>query len=211
MPKLVRMLNWVVFKNLNSASKRVLINLMDEASVLAKMQLAVSAVAGDIAAVRTGRASPALVENIIVPAYGGTQRLRVMEVGSITSPDPTQIVISPWDKSIIGDIRKGILEANVGLNPSIDGEVIRIVISPLTTEDREKYVKILSTKLENGKVMVRQVRADEMHEIKKKFEAKEITEDDKFASEKKLQELTDSSIAKIEEMGERKKTELLQI
>lgn len=184
---------------------------MDEASVLAKMQSAVNAVAGDIAGVRTGRASPALVENIMVPAYGGTQRLRVMEVGSITSPDPTQIIISPWDKSIIGDIRKGIMEANVGLNPSIDGEVIRIAISPLTTEDREKYVKILSTKLENGKVMVRQVRADEMHEIKKKFEAKEITEDDKFAFEKKLQELTDSSIAKIEEMGERKKTELLQI
>lgn len=184
---------------------------MDEASTLAKMQLAVNAVAGDIAGVRTGRASPALVENIVVPAYGGTQRLKVVELGSITASDPTQIVISPWDKSIIGDIRKGILEANVGLNPSIDGEVIRIVIPSMTTEDREKYVKILSSKLENGRVMVRQVRADEMHEIKKKFEAKEITEDDKFASEKKLQELTDSFIAKIEEMGEKKKAELLQI
>jgi ribosome recycling factor len=184
---------------------------MEEASILQKMQLAVNAVAGDIAGVRTGRASPALVENIIVPAYGGTQRLKVVELGSITASDPTQIVISPWDKSIIGDIRKGILEANVGLNPSIDGEVIRIVIPSMTTEDREKYVKILSSKLENGRVMVRQVRADEMHEIKKKFEAKEITEDDKFASEKKLQELTDSFIAKIEEMGEKKKTELMQI
>ena len=103
------------------------------------------------------------------------------------------------------------MEANVGLNPSIDGEVIRIAISSLTTEDREKYVKILSTKLENGKVMVRQVRADEMHEIKKKFEAKEITEDDRFGNEKKLQEITDQFIGKIEEMGEKKKTELLQI
>jgi ribosome recycling factor len=173
--------------------------------------LAVNAVAGDVAGVRTGRASPALVENIIVPAYGGTQRLKVVELGSISASDPTQIVISPWDKSIIGDIRKGIMEANVGLNPSIDGEVIRIVIPQMTTEDREKYVKILSTKLENGRVMIRQVRADEMHEIKKKFEAKEITEDDKFGAEKKLQELTDSFIAKIEEMGEKKKAELLQI
>ena len=184
---------------------------MDEPQVSSKMQSSVTAVAGDIAGIRTGRATPALVENIIVPAYGGTQRLRVMEVGSIASPDPTQIVISPWDKSIIGDIKKGILEANVGMNPNIDGEVIRIVVPPLTTEDREKYVKLLSQKLENGRVMVRQVRADEMHDIKKKFEAKEITEDEKFGQEKKLQELTDQFIGKIEEMGEKKKTELLQI
>ena len=184
---------------------------MDEPQVSSKMQSSVTAVAGDIAGIRTGRATPALVENIIVPAYGGTQRLRVMEVGSIASPDPTQIVISPWDKSIIGDIKKGILEANVGMNPNIDGEVIRIVVPPFTTEDREKYVKLLSQKLENGRVMVRQVRADEMHDIKKKFEAKEITEDEKFGQEKKLQELTDQFIGKIEEMGEKKKTELLQI
>ncbi len=184
---------------------------MDEASLSSKMQSSVNVLASDIAGIRTGRATPALVENIVVPAYGGTQHLRIMEVASITAPDPTQIVISPWDKSIIGDIRKGILEANNGMNPSIDGEIIRIVIPPLTTEDREKYVKILSGKLENGKVMVRGVRADEMHEIKKQFEAKEITEDDKKDQEKKLQDLTDSFIAKIEEMGEKKKAELLQI
>ncbi len=184
---------------------------MDEASIRSKMQSAVDAIASDIAGIRTGRATPSLVENIVVPAYGGTQRLKVLEVASITSPDPTQIVINPYDKSIIGDIKKGIMEANIGMNPNIDGEIIRIVMQPLTTEDREKYVKLLSQKLENGRVMVRQVRADEMHEIKKKFEEKEITEDDKFANEKKLQELTDSFIAKIEEMGEKKKTELLQI
>lgn len=184
---------------------------MDEASTTSKMQAAIDSLAGDIAGIRTGRASPSLVENIIVPAYGGQQRLRIMEVGSITAPDPSQIVISPWDKSIIGDIRKGILEANVGLNPSIDGEIIRIVIPPLTTEDREKYVKILSQKLENGRVMIRQVRADEMKEIKKKFEEKLLTEDDKRSEEEKLQKLTDVFIAKIEEMGEKKKSELLQI
>ena len=90
---------------------------MDEASIKSKMQSATDSVAIDIGSVRTGRATSALVENIIVPAYGGTQRLRVMEVGSITVTDPTQIVISPWDKSIIGDIRKGIQEANIGMNP----------------------------------------------------------------------------------------------
>ncbi len=175
------------------------------------MQSSLEVVASDIAGIRTGRASPALVENVICPAYGGTQRLKVVELATISAPDPSQIVINPWDKSIIGDIKKGIMEANIGMNPSIDGEIIRIAMAPLTTEDREKYVKLLSGKLENGKVIMRQVRADEMHEIKKKFEAKEMTEDEKFGNEKKLQEITDEFVGKIEEMGEKKKVELLQI
>jgi ribosome recycling factor len=184
---------------------------MDETSVRSKMQSSLDAVASDIAGIRTGRATPSLVENIVCPAYGGTQRLKVMELATISAPDPSQLIINPWDKSIIGDIRKGILEAGIGMNPSIDGEIIRISMPPMTTEDREKYVKILSGKLENGKVIIRQVRADEMHEIKKKFEAKEITEDEKFGGEKKLQEITDEFVGKIEEMGEKKKVELLQI
>ena len=184
---------------------------MDESAVTSKFQKVIDNLLSDISGIRTGRATPSLVENIVVPAYGGTQRLRVMEVASISSPDPSQIVISPWDKSIIGDIKKGILEANINMNPSVDGEILRIVMLPLTTEDREKYVKLLSSKLEVGRVAIRQVRADEMHEIKKNFEAKTITEDDKRDQETKLQELTNSFIAKIEEMGEKKKTELLQI
>lgn len=184
---------------------------MDESSVREKMQSTIEAVAGDIAGIRTGRASASLVENIVCPAYGGTQRLRVMELASISAPDPGQIIINPWDKSIIGDIRKGIIEANIGMMPSIDGEVLRIIIPPMTTEDREKYVKLLSAKIENGKVAIRQVRADEMHDIKEKFEGKEITEDDKFAFEKKLQEITDEFIGKIDEMGEKKKVDLMQI
>lgn len=184
---------------------------MDESQVTSKFQKAVDAVQSDISGIRTGRATPSLVENIVVPAYGGTQRLRVMEVASITSPDPSQIVISPWDKSIIGDIKKGILEANVNMNPSVDGEILRIVMQPLTTEDREKYVKLLYQKLESGKVVIRQVRADVMHDIKKNFEEKLITEDDKKDTEKKLQDLTDTFVKKIEEMGEKKKVELLQI
>ena len=175
------------------------------------MQSSLDAVIGDISGVRTGRATPSLVENIVCPAYGGTQRLKILELATISAPDPSQIIINPWDKSIIGDIKKGIMEANIGMNPSIDGEVIRIAMAPLTTEDREKYVKLLSGKLENGKVIIRQVRADEMHEIKKKFEDKEITEDEKFADEKKLQEITDEFVKKIDEIGEKKKVELLRI
>ena len=184
---------------------------MDETSVTLKMQKVVDSVHSDIGGIRTGRATPSLVENIICPAYGGTQMMRILEVASITAPDTQTLVISPWDKSIIGDIRKGILEANLGMNPSIDGEVIRIAFPPLTTEDREKYVKLLSSKLENGKVLIRQVRADQMHDIKKKFESKEITEDDKKDSENKIQELTDLFVGKIETLGESKKQELLQL
>ena len=184
---------------------------MDEIQISSKMQKVVDSVMADISGIRTGRATPSLVENIMVPAYGGTQILRVLEVASITAPDTQMLVISPWDKSIIGDIRKGIMEANMGMNPSIDGEVIRIAFPPLTTEDREKYVKLLSSKLENGKVLVRSVRADEMHDIKKSFEEKKITEDERTDAESRLQELTDTYIGKIETVGESKKQELLTI
>lgn len=184
---------------------------MDEASLNQRFQKVIDSLSVDISSIRTGRATPGLVENIVVPAYGGTQRLKVMEVASITSPDPSQLVISPWDKSIIGDIKKGILEANIGMNPNIDGEIIRIVMPPMTTEDREKYVKLLGQKLEVSKVAIRQIRADAMQDAKKRFENKEITEDGKVVEEKKIQEKTDEFVKKIEEIGEKKKQELLQI
>ena len=93
----------------------------------------------------------------------------------------------------------------------MDGQFIRIILPPLTTEDREKFVKLLSAKLENGKIMIRQIRADGMHDIKKEFEDKKLSEDEKFAQEKRLQEITDEYINKIDEIGENKKHELLQI
>lgn len=184
---------------------------MDQTLLNQKFQKVVDLVAADISSIRTGRATPSLVENIIIPAYGGTQKLRILELATITAPEPTTIVISPWDKSIIGDIKKGILESQSGFNPNIDGEIIRITVPTLTTEDREKYVKLLSQKIEQGKVMIRQVRAEAMQDIKKKFEAKEITEDEKFTQEKTLQETTDKFVGILEEKGEAKKTELLQI
>ena len=175
------------------------------------MLQAVSLVIGDIGVIRTGRATASLVEGLELSLYGGTQKLKLQEVATISAPDAQTLNIDPWDKSIIGEIRQGILAANVGMNPSIDGEIIRISMPPLTTEDRDKYVKLLSTKLENGRVMIRQIRSEAMHELKKKFEAKELTEDEKFNSEKSLQGLTDEFIGKIEEMGEKKKQELLSV
>jgi len=184
---------------------------MDEASIRTRMQEAFSLVTSDVGTIRTGRATPALVEDIEISAYGGTQKLKVKEIGTISTPDTQTLVIEPWDKSIVGEVRQGILTANTGLNPSIDGVLLRISLPPLTSEDREKYVRLLSTKLENGKVMIRQIRGDAMRDIKKSFEDKEISEDEKFNSEKRLQEITDEFIGKIDETGERKKQELLQI
>lgn len=175
------------------------------------MQQVIDLIISDIGAIRTGRATPALVEDLQVAVYGGQQKLKVNELGTIAAPDSQTLVIDPWDKSIIGEIRQGILAANIGFNPIIAGEVIRISLPPLTTEDREKYVRLLSAKLENGRIMIRQVRGDAMHEIKKSFEAKEISEDEKFAQEKRLQEITDEFIEDINQAGEKKKEELLQI
>jgi len=175
------------------------------------MSEVVDLITSDIGAIRTGRAAPALVEGLEIAVYGGAQKLKIQELATISAPDTQTLVIDPWDKSIIGEIKQGILAANVGINPMIDGEIIRIALPPLTTEDREKYVKLLSAKLENGRVMTRQIRGNVMHEIRKKFEAKEITEDEKFAQEKRLQEITDEFIGKIEAVGERKKAELIQI
>jgi len=184
---------------------------MDELAVGARMDEVLRVLVEDIASIRTGRATPALVENVMVSAYGGAQRLRIMELASITATDPQTLVIEPWDKSIIGEIRQGILAANIGMNPSIDGEIIRISMPPMTSEDREKYVRLLHAKLENARVMVRQVRGDVMKDIKNKFEDKEITEDEKFSQEKSLQQLTDEFIGKVEERGKTKENELRQI
>ncbi len=184
---------------------------MDESLVRKKMQSALDALIGTIGTIRTGRATPALVQNLIVSVYGGTQNLRILEVASVTASDPQTLTIDPWDKSIIGEIKKGIEAANVGMNPNIDGEIIRISVPALTTEDREKYVKLLSSKLEESKIQIRQVRGDTMHGIKKEFDEKKITEDEKFAFEKNLQNLTDEFVSKIDEVGDRKKSELLQL
>lgn len=184
---------------------------MQETLVRSSMQHVIDLLVADISSIRTGRASPGLVEGLEVVVYGGQQKLRLREVASITAPDTQLLVIEPWDKSIIGEIRKSLMEANVGLNPSIDGELLRIVLPPMTTEDREKYVKLLSGKLEGSRVSVRQIRGDAMHSIKKSHEAKEISKDERFAQEKKLQSITDEFIAKIESIGERKKTELLLV
>lgn len=184
---------------------------MDESNIRQKMDMAAQAVKEDLGSIRTGRATPALVEGIVVTTYGGTQRLRIVELATITTPDTRTILISPWDKSVLFDIKKAIDENKSGLNPSVNEDVIRVSLPPMTEEDRQMYIKLLSQKLENGKVSVRRVRAEAMGDVGSAFEKKEFGEDEKFSREERVQKLTDEYVGKIEDMGKQKEQELLSV
>lgn len=176
-----------------------------------RMKKAIEVTRVDLASIRSGRATPALVENITVAVYGGTQHLKVMELATIATADSKTIVITPYDPSIIAEIEKGIAGANVGLNPVVDGEVLRISIPPLSEERRQEYIKLAKVKLEAGKVMVRGVRHDAMKELDGALASKDLGEDEKKAGEKKVQELTDEMIAELANMETKKVAELMQV
>src|SRR5579885_220300 len=162
---------------------------------------------GDLSTIRTGRATPALVETIVINAYGGSTKLKVMELATVGVSDPQTLVLTPFDPSIIGEIQKGIESANVGFTPVIDGNLIRISIPPLSQERREELIKAMKHKLENGRIMVRQVRHESMEEIRKDFEGRE---DDIKRLEKEVQKLVDETMQTIYEWGKQKEAELMQ-
>ncbi|MEK7186483.1 MAG: ribosome recycling factor [Patescibacteria group bacterium] len=162
----------------------------------------------DLATVRTGRAAPSLVENIVINCYGNTQKLRVVELATIAAVDTQTIVITPFDGSIIGEIQKGITEANIGLNPVIDGQLIRISIPQLSEERRQELIHLMKQKLENGKIMTRQIRHEAMNDVKKE---EGMSEDEVSRLEKEVQKLTDEVMGDIDGMGKKKEEELLQI
>ena len=175
------------------------------------MQKALDVTRQDISSVRSGRATPALVENMVVSVYAGTQRLKLMELATITAQDAKTILISPFDVSITSEIAKGIQVANSGLTPSVDGEAIRISLPPLSEERRKEYIKLVGAKLEAGRIMVRQVRHESLRDVKRLLDEKQITEDQNKSAEKKIQELTDDMVQEIDEIGRKKEEELLQI
>ncbi len=165
----------------------------------------------DLSTIRTGRATPSIIENVAVSVYGGSTRLKLLELATITVSDPQTLTITPFDASIIEEIAKGILEANIGFTPVTDGGLIRITIPPLSEERRTQLIRLMKQKLENGRIMVRQVRHEAMNEIKKQENDKTISEDDLLRVEKEVQKITDEIIFQIEELGRRKEEELMQI
>jgi ribosome recycling factor len=184
---------------------------MDLSLVQQSMQKVVDIIKIDLGTVRTGRASPSLVENVVIAAYGGTQKLKVVELAQIAAQDSQTIVITPYDASIIGEISKGLMEGNIGLTPVIDGQIIRISIPPLTEERRQQLVGLVNQKLEGGKIQIRQVRHEAINDYKKQFNAKTISEDEMFHAEKEIQKMTDDTIAELDAMGKKKEEELMAI
>ena len=184
---------------------------MEETDIRQKMQQAIDAVKEDLSSIRTGRATPALVEGIIVTTYGGSQKLRIVELATIATPDTRTILINPWDKSTLFDIKRAIEEIKSGLNPLVGEDVIRVSLPPMTQEDREAYTKLLGQKLENGKISIRRVRAEAMGDVGAAFERKEFGEDEKFQREERIQKLTDEYVGKIEDIGKQKEQELMQV
>ena len=173
-----------------------------------QMQKTLGVLQQDVSTVRTGRATPSLVDHLEVVVYGGSAKMKIMEVGTVTVSDAQTLVIMPFDTSILGEIQKGIQEANIGFNPSNDGQVIRISIPPLSEERRKELIHMMKQKLENGRVMIRQARQEAMNDIKKN---EEESEDEKKRIEKEIQKITDDYMGKVEALGRQKEEELMQI
>ena len=174
-----------------------------------KMAKTEEVVVRDFSGVRTGKASPGLVENVQVEVYGSTMRIR--ELAGITTPESRVLVIQPWDATTIHAIEKGIQKANLGLNPSVDKKVIRIVLPELSTERRNEFVKIVRKMAEDARVSVRHVRRDALEALKKDAKSGGVTEDEVASAEKEVQKLTDQYTAKIDEHLATKEKEIMTV
>lgn len=174
-----------------------------------KMEHAIEALHKEFGKIRTGRANPKLLESVQVDYYGAPTP--ITQVGGISVPEPTQLVIKPYDKSIVGDVAKAILAANIGVTPQNEGHQLRIVLPPLTTEHRRQLVKDVHKLGEQFKIEIRNDRRDANDALKKLEKASEISEDDLKGYQEDVQELTDKYNKKIEQLVKEKEEDILSI
>ena len=174
-----------------------------------RMNKAIAALKKEYAAIRTGKASPALLDRITVDYYGVETPLNQM--AGVSAPEARMLLIQPWDKSSLASIEKAILKSDLGLTPSNDGAVIRLVIPQLTKESRKELAKKVKKLGEDSKVAIRNIRRDANDEVKKLEKAKEITEDDSKAAQDAIQKLTDKFVAEIDKTAANKETEIMEI
>jgi len=174
-----------------------------------KMEKTEHVVQHEFAGVRTGKASPALVENIMADAYGAQMRIR--ELAGITAPEPRMLVIQPWDMGMLHPIEKAIQKANMGLNPTIDKKIIRISIPELSGEQRQKFVRAVHEMTEKGRVAVRHVRREALEHMEKESKAGGISEDDLKHAKVEIQKLHDQYINKINEHLAHKEKEIMTV
>ncbi|MFZ2153050.1 MAG: ribosome-recycling factor [Microgenomates group bacterium] len=181
-----------------------MINFSDVSSRMTKI---VGLFTEDIGSIRTGRATPGLIENVIVTVYG-TTKMKLIELGTIGVPDVRNLTFQPWDSALIREISNGIAAAGINMNPVVDGNLIRLALPMLTQEQREDYIKLLGRKLEGARGMIRDARADFRKKLMDAKNAKTVSEDEFKRDETELQKVTDSFIAKLEEVSKKKEVEV---
>ncbi len=174
-----------------------------------RMQKVTGAYQRELASLRAGRATPALLDRIEVEYYGTVTPLN--QLAGISAPESRLLVIQPWDKQSIGDIEKAILKSDLGLTPNNDGEVIRLAIPQLTEERRKELVKYLRKKAEESKVSIRNIRRDANDEVKQLEKSGDISEDEHRRSQEKIQDITNQKITEIDEITDLKEKEIMEV
>lgn len=180
-------------------------------AITAEMEKAIDAFKRELSGIRTGRAAPSLIETVqvYVPSYGSNMALK--ELGNITAPDARLLIVNPWDKSTLGEIERAIGAAGLGLNPSSDGQVVRVPIPALTGDRRKDLVKVVKKAAEEAKIRIRNIRREHNDAFKAKEAKKEISEDDLKRTLDKFQTATDAHIKKIDEISAAKEKEILEV
>lgn len=173
------------------------------------MDDALEAMRREFATVRTGKATPALLDTVRVDAYGA--KMPINQVATVAAPEPALVVVTPFDKTILADIERAILQADLGLNPANDGSIIRIPIPPLNEERRKEFVKVLHKMAEEGRVSVRHARQKANDTVKSQIKEHEVGEDDGHRLLDAIQKLTDDHVSRIDEMLEHKEKEVMEI
>ncbi|HJN87705.1 MAG: ribosome recycling factor [Dehalococcoidia bacterium] len=174
-----------------------------------KMDRAIEALKRDLNSLRTGRATPSLIENVSVDYYGVPTPLK--QIASITVPDARAIMVQPWDKQSLREIEKSLMKSEMGFNPSNDGNMITVPIPPLNQERRQDMVRLLKRKLEDGKVSVRNVRREGLENLRKLERDKVVSQDENRRAQDQLQKMTDGHTKAIDQVGAAKETEILQV
>ena len=174
-----------------------------------KMQKTIAVVKKDLATMRAGRANPQILDRILVDYYGTPTPINQM--GNISSPEPRMLVISLWESKMIPNVEKAIQKSDIGINPTNDGKVIRLVVPELTEERRKDLVKQVKKQIEEGKVALRAIRRDALDAIRKMEKKSEITEDDLKDAENQLQKLTDQQVKDLDAIGAEKEKEIMSV
>jgi ribosome recycling factor len=174
-----------------------------------KMSRTIEALRRDLATVRTGRATPSLVESITVEYYGVPTPLN--QLASISAPDARALQIQPWDKQALREIEKSLMKSELGFNPSNDGNIITVPIPPLNQERRQELVRLLKRKIEEGKISLRNVRRDGVEMLRKMERDKLVSQDDNRRSQEQLQKATDAHIRTIDQVAAAKEAEIMQV